>query len=427
MSGRPSSQKQPRGGHLLIFPPLPPPGALPAVKKTDALSSTGRSVPNRRRSHRKSRTGCRICKERRVKCDETMPQCRRCQIYGITCDFAPPQTSPQRNGALALDAMTANVNNVLDSDRRSPAVATSNRSLGLATLIHFTEMVGARQTAYAPIKQVLRDRTIPLALTEPCLLNAMLAVASTHQANLTPGDSHRSLVATRFRQASVHIYRLKLQEPITRHTMDVLLTTCLLVAMFSFSAPSVSPRHSWIFSDDPGALNWLLIQGGLASLIDCIMPWINESIWCDAFLISSAYELYDDHRTGREGLDEELADLCEISDTTTEETNPYHWPLRMLSPLLRLPLTKIDANRISSFMGRLPPEYLRLVQARDARALLLLGYWLAVMCSVHDWWIDARVRSECQAICMYLEASGDRRIARFLDFPASACGYRAML
>lgn len=255
----------------------------------------------------------------------------------------------------------------------------------------------------------------------------MLAVASTHQANLLPGDGQQTVVAARFRQTAAHLYCQKLQNPITRANMDILLTTCMLVAMFSFSAPEIRPRDSWVFSDDPGALNWLLIQGGLAGLIDCIMPWIDESIWRDAFLVSSAYELYDDHRMGREDLDEDLADLCDISDTTTEDTNPYHWPLRMLSPLLRLPLTKIEANRISSFMGRLPSAYLRLVQAKEPRALLLLAYWLAVMCSVHDWWIDARVRSECQALCMYLDGSGDRRIIALLDFPASACGFRSML
>ncbi|PLB48593.1 putative C6 transcription factor, partial [Aspergillus steynii IBT 23096] len=372
-----------------------------------------------RRSHRKSRTGCRTCKGRRVKCDETRPQCRRCQTYGITCDFIPgsvdrrlvttPQTSPRRNDALAFDAMSANVNAVLRSDRPPSTFTRSTRSLGLATLAHFVQMVGARQTAYAPIKQVLRDRTIPLALTEPCLLHAMLAVASTHQANLMPGDSQQNVVATRFRQVAAHMYRGKLQDPITRANMDVLLTTCMLIAMFSFSAPNVRPRDSWIFSDDPGALNWLLIQGGLACLIDCIKPWMDESIWRDAFLVSSAYELYDDHRMGREDLDAGLADLCDISDTTTEETNPYHWPLRMLSPLLRVPVSKLEASRVSSFMGRLPPEYLRLVRAKEPRALLLLAYWLGVMCS---------------ALCMYLEASDDRRVLELLDFPASACGYR---
>lgn len=255
----------------------------------------------------------------------------------------------------------------------------------------------------------------------------MLAVASTHQANLRPDDAPQNVVAARFRQTAAHMYRQKLREPISRENMDVLLTTCMLVSMFSFSAPSIRPRDSWVFSTDPGALNWLLIQGGLSCLIDCTQPWMDESIWRDPFLISSTYELYDDHRPGREDLDPDLADLCDVSDATTEETNPYHWPLRMLSPMLRLPLAKVEANRVSSFMGRLPPAYLRLVQAKEPRALLLLAYWLAIMCSVHDWWIDARVRSECRAICMYLETSDDRRILQLLDFPAAACGYRSML
>ncbi|KAI3321896.1 hypothetical protein HD806DRAFT_502242, partial [Xylariaceae sp. AK1471] len=34
-----------------------------------------------RRPHSKSRTGCRVCKSRRVKCDETRPSCRRCLTY----------------------------------------------------------------------------------------------------------------------------------------------------------------------------------------------------------------------------------------------------------------------------------------------------------------------------------------------------------
>jgi hypothetical protein len=33
------------------------------------------------------------------------------------------------------------------------------------------------------------------------------------------------------------------------------------------------------------------------------------------------------------------------------------------------------------------------------------------------------VRSECVAICMFLEASPDPRILELLEFPAEACGY----
>ncbi|KPI39061.1 uncharacterized protein AB675_4624 [Cyphellophora attinorum] len=40
----------------------------------------------KRKFHHKSKAGCRTCKIRRVKCDETKPLCNRCRRLGITCD-----------------------------------------------------------------------------------------------------------------------------------------------------------------------------------------------------------------------------------------------------------------------------------------------------------------------------------------------------
>ena len=40
------------------------------------------------RAHTKSRLGCRNCKLRRVKCDETKPQCNRCTSFGVACNYA---------------------------------------------------------------------------------------------------------------------------------------------------------------------------------------------------------------------------------------------------------------------------------------------------------------------------------------------------
>ncbi|KAL4984491.1 hypothetical protein BDW68DRAFT_190459 [Aspergillus falconensis] len=39
-----------------------------------------------RRAHTKSRTGCRTCKTRRIRCDETWPSCKRCTSTGRRCD-----------------------------------------------------------------------------------------------------------------------------------------------------------------------------------------------------------------------------------------------------------------------------------------------------------------------------------------------------
>ncbi|KAJ9155173.1 hypothetical protein NKR23_g1663 [Pleurostoma richardsiae] len=55
-----------------------------------------------RRSHAKSRNGCRTCKQRRVKCDESGPPCTNCAIRGLSCAYGPtlarrshPETSLQ--------------------------------------------------------------------------------------------------------------------------------------------------------------------------------------------------------------------------------------------------------------------------------------------------------------------------------------------
>ncbi|KAJ8113158.1 hypothetical protein OPT61_g4654 [Boeremia exigua] len=43
-------------------------------------------LPEPRKRHRKVRTGCRTCKLRRVKCDETFPACQRCLKLDLICD-----------------------------------------------------------------------------------------------------------------------------------------------------------------------------------------------------------------------------------------------------------------------------------------------------------------------------------------------------
>ncbi|KAK5057467.1 hypothetical protein LTR84_011467 [Exophiala bonariae] len=46
-----------------------------------------------RLAHRKSRAGCRRCKERKVKCNEQHPSCSACLRHGVTCEYtdAPVQ------------------------------------------------------------------------------------------------------------------------------------------------------------------------------------------------------------------------------------------------------------------------------------------------------------------------------------------------
>ena len=44
----------------------------------------------RRRTHKKSRTGCQACKQRHVRCDERRPSCSSCDKRRVPCLYPSP-------------------------------------------------------------------------------------------------------------------------------------------------------------------------------------------------------------------------------------------------------------------------------------------------------------------------------------------------
>ncbi|KAM7183881.1 hypothetical protein V8F20_012442 [Naviculisporaceae sp. PSN 640] len=60
-------------------------------KQLETGPMPARTKPKRERAaHSKTRTGCRTCKARRVKCDERRPACLRCTTTGRNCGYEPP-------------------------------------------------------------------------------------------------------------------------------------------------------------------------------------------------------------------------------------------------------------------------------------------------------------------------------------------------
>ncbi|QIW96565.1 hypothetical protein AMS68_002083 [Peltaster fructicola] len=62
-----------------------------------------------RRSHTKSRTGCKTCKRRHIRCDELFPQCRNCTKHQVRCDYmdtADAETSSQRSSSIDERSIT---------------------------------------------------------------------------------------------------------------------------------------------------------------------------------------------------------------------------------------------------------------------------------------------------------------------------------
>ena len=115
--------------------------------------------------------------------------------------------------------------------------------------------------------------------------------------------------------------------------------------------------------------------------------------------------------------------LYGLNDSSTSENNPYLTAIHALAPLLLVNSEQPNIPQFFAFIEHMQPKFKRLVEQKDARALVLMAYWYAKVCHAL-WWVTQRAMLECQATCLYLERyhAGDTAILQLLQFPKTACG-----
>ncbi|KAL4884971.1 hypothetical protein BJY04DRAFT_181038 [Aspergillus karnatakaensis] len=398
-----------------------------------------------RRSHKKSRKGCLVCKTRRVKCDEQKPSCRRCMNYGASCSYPSPSTSPSRTSgspesstelsnmlvSLSISEMTSKVRKGVGDDLAfAPRVIGDYDTVFKLAVDSFQWFLSNSSDTVAPgmIKKVMMREMIHVAFDNPYLMYTLLGCGVLHMNRMCPLNKPRELAEAYFWQRALALYSQALQKKVDETSIDGLISACMLIGVTSVCPPNFEIQDSFVFTGRHSDLNWLAIQGGLACILKHAAKYVPGSIWGPPFGRNQQFEteLFKCHvKQGREGIHPGLADLCEITETTSAETSPYYFPLKILTPYLELEANAENATHCATWMGRIGPEFVNMCRERDQRALVILAYWMGLMCTLSEWqpWIEGRIRNECIAICIYLESEGDPIIYPYLEFPASAAGY----
>ncbi|KAL4922140.1 hypothetical protein BDW62DRAFT_172996 [Aspergillus aurantiobrunneus] len=399
-----------------------------------------------RRTHKKSRNGCVVCKSRRVKCDERKPSCLRCENYGASCLYPPSPTSsrtssspgstpspPDRTlASLSAGDMVRNVRDAISDDLAfAPRViGDHNTVVNIAVnSFQFFLQSSANMVGTPSIQQVMRREMIHVAFDNPYLLYTIAGCGILHMNRMCENSNEsRNLAEAFFWQRALSLYSRELHKPVDEKNVNGLISACMLMGITSLIPPKFEIQDSWVFTGRPSDLNWLAVQGGLAYILKIAGKYVPGSIWGVPFHYSYRQECklfkYEIKR-GREGLHSGLADLCEIDDETTAESSPYWYQIKLLSPYLELEANEQNAALCATWMGRIDPQFVNLCRERDPRALVILVYWMGLMCSLSQWqqWVEGRLRQECIAVCIYLESLWDPAIRPFLDFPATAAGY----
>ena len=142
-------------------------------------------------------------------------------------------------------------------------------------------------------------------------MHCLLGAAALHLHRFSP-DSLSYRVAESFHwHNAIRLYQGELASPIGPNNVDTLLSTCVMLCSSLLTVEGHDPTESWVFSSDPTALNWLMMQCGARYVLAQIAPYLEQSIWREVLMLSNdELQVLENHTPGREGLHSGLADLC---------------------------------------------------------------------------------------------------------------------
>ncbi|KUI62305.1 Sterol uptake control protein 2 [Cytospora mali] len=327
-----------------------------------------------RRSHKKSRAGCRRCKTRKIKCDEIHPRCGNCVKHGVPCDFEHPSVvrgpqpalagSPLRlPGSIDPSASIDDQLSVASLPRgASYAPATPQSSATVSTPLY--RQPGPPLPGSQPIGRLTELRLMhhytthtykTLSITSPeiadlwgsaiphfafsgstHLVDAILAVAALHLRSLTPNDTELVRASHAYMASCLNDYSNILQTGINANNAVALFLTSTLIA-FQSTATRIFTKDESPFALTTaygergrginGAasvyqppLSWFHSFQGVKTVVAASWPWLKENDIVLTIIdsqpvlhlnFSRASEGFFGHLL--EGLDEELAAMGSLT------------------------------------------------------------------------------------------------------------------
>ncbi|RVD83194.1 uncharacterized protein DFL_007592 [Arthrobotrys flagrans] len=438
------------------------------IELVNAAGSTGDNEPNgtgngahprgkeaaikqaHRRTHRKSRMGCGMCKTRKVKCDEGKPRCGNCMDRNEKCVYiAPTHSRPRRPVTFQTSSRSSDSGGshpatppeVYDDGEfdeiipRSGPEYTTNRVIKVDLSPHFALVPGrpGRPTNEAKLlhhwvtvtcsgvrfpnrsstAELMREAIPQLAASYPFLQDALLACAAVHLIDRTAVEP-QSLIgsaSSKYFTKALRSFQQILAEPEkVAESAEAVFATSMLIALWNgMNAFHHSNKDE--FYDDfvrffrmsqgtktVGYNYWDLLDGTRcrrliearegATVLDEELPEFlrNERL----MLISSRV---------KDGIDEEDSDpaLREVYRITM---NLIEW----VHAALLIPTNTISelAGRVNTFPTMCPGAFVSLLAKKDERAIAIAAHYMATACKVdnYSWFLaGGKMKRYIRVLC----------------------------
>ena len=264
----------------------------------------------------------------------------------------------------------------------------------------------------------------------PYLKHAVLTVTMMHDRTmLSPSGIDPSAVEALHSHLSTELLQNKLSGKADRSEYAAIVLASAMLAYVTFcNVEAKTPEEAWpLKPQSPSDLQWLKMSYGKNDVRrtmqdptkdDAILQKLDNGPVKEPLGISlTAAELQN---VPAQFIKLYGLDSTPGSDATpSAETNPYQAGASIFAWTLNLDSNISTILNFLSFTVHMHPEYKRLLEGKDPRALLLMACWYAKICQYQHWWLRRRANLECQAICLYLERyhTDETDIQKLLWFP----------
>ncbi|KAJ8118186.1 hypothetical protein OPT61_g792 [Boeremia exigua] len=443
---------------------------MPAV-----LAGPRVEAARKRRPHVKSKRGCGNCKLRRVKCDEAQPSCRKCKLYGVTCDYSGQASFLDLN---AQGSFQVHLEPIVVMESSSPEDETANvlmrnrensieswipplhamsfipslaSTIDDSLQIDMVDLTCVKGSWYFTKDQlqvvsrfrertsltignpkaacVYRDLVCQLACKHTFLMHMLLSVTLMHDAHLADPSSGATTTAAVSQAALEHwniaseLFNDILSRPIPPSLRDAIWATGVFLGAASvWSIGSTNVYEVWpLKPSEPDDLSWLKIGEGKKHLWRLAQPLRPDSIFSG--ITKNQTCLSEPERVSIEAtcvVKSHIVTriLCAfgMKNTPSEAGSAYYRPILALSRCPKVKLSQENAMEFLSVMTAIRPEFLDLLEAKDMRAVFIMGWWYVLITNGDLWWMSRRPRIEGKAIRIWLRKQQDgAELAEILD------------
>lgn len=142
-----------------------------------------------RSSHRKSRNGCRECKQRHKKCDESSPTCLNCTITNRSCSYRLTRPSYCFSRPKTVPYISTPPLRILSplTQWNTKEWQAQQYDLGHLELLHHFESA-AFGASMLPLPISIRKVVMQCALTCPYVMDQILALSAAHMSTFRRGQ-----------------------------------------------------------------------------------------------------------------------------------------------------------------------------------------------------------------------------------------------